>query len=157
MKQASRRGAPEWGVTKIGADKVWNEHHTRGEGVVVASLDTGVQFDHPALVNSYRGNGGGKAFDHAYNWFDPSGGCAAAPCDTQSHGTHTVGTTVGGDRAGNRIGVAPGATWIAARGALTLNIDTTGLTAGRYTTELVVRNNSGRSPVLRIPVALTVT
>src|SRR5690606_15441267 len=38
------------------------------------------------------------------------------PVDLDGHGTHTMGTMVGDDRAGNRIGVAPGATWIAANG-----------------------------------------
>ncbi|MER7419529.1 S8 family serine peptidase [Micromonospora peucetia] len=123
-------GAPEWGVTKIGADKVWEEYHASGEGVVVANLDSGVQFDHPALVSSYRGNVGGGAFDHAYNWFDPSGQCAAAACDTQSHGTHVMGTMVGDDRAGNQIGVAPGATWIAARGCLSTGCPDTMLISG---------------------------
>ena len=32
-----------------------------------------------------------------------------APCDSNGHGTHTMGTMVGDDGAGNQIGVAPGA------------------------------------------------
>ena len=40
----------EWGVANINADDVWTAYG-RGEGVVVATIDTGVQFDHPALVN----------------------------------------------------------------------------------------------------------
>ena len=39
-----------------------------------------------------------------------------APCDTNGHGTHTMGTMVGDDGAANQIGVAPGAKWIAANG-----------------------------------------
>lgn len=35
------------------------------------------------------------------------------PCDDNSHGTHTMGTTAGGKARG--IGVAPGAKWIACR------------------------------------------
>ena len=38
------------------------------------------------------------------------------PCDTNGHGTHTMGTMVGDDGAANQIGVAPGAKWIAANG-----------------------------------------
>ena len=37
------------------------------------------------------------------------------PCDDQRHGTHTTGTTVGDDGAGNQVGVAPGAKWIGCR------------------------------------------
>jgi Subtilisin-like serine proteases len=108
--------AVEWNLTNIEAPRVWSEFGTRGEGIVVANIDSGVQFDHPALVNSYRGNNGGT-FDHNYNWFDPAGVCAnPEPCDNNGHGTHTMGTMVGDDGAGNQIGVAPGARWIAAKG-----------------------------------------
>ena len=37
------------------------------------------------------------------------------PCDDSAHGTHTTGTVVGDDGAGNQIGVAPGAKWIGCR------------------------------------------
>ena len=43
---------------------------------MVANIDTGVQYDHPALVNQYRGNIGGGSFDHNYNWFDASSSCS---------------------------------------------------------------------------------
>ncbi|MCA1713484.1 MAG: S8 family serine peptidase, partial [Actinobacteria bacterium] len=110
-------GDPEWGVAKIGADVAWNEG-VRGAGVVVANVDTGVEYDHPALVNQYRGNDGGT-FTHDYNWWDPSGICGDAPCDNAGHGTHVMGTMVGGDGPGPfspDIGVAPSAKWIAAKG-----------------------------------------
>ncbi|MGK5742996.1 S8 family serine peptidase [Micromonospora sp. URMC 103] len=109
----------EWGVHAIGADRVWADYHTRGEGIVVASIDSGVQYDHPALVKSYRGNMGEAGFSHDYNWYDPSQVCGSpslAPCDNNEHGTHTMGTMVGDGGPGNRIGVAPGARWIAAKG-----------------------------------------
>ncbi|OLF09205.1 hypothetical protein BLA60_21420 [Actinophytocola xinjiangensis] len=109
----------EWGVANINADDVWAEFGTRGEGVVVGNIDTGVQYDHPALVASYRGNNGDGTFTHDYNWLDTSGQCAGTPCDADangSHGTHTMGTMVGSDGPGNQIGVAPGARWIAANG-----------------------------------------
>ncbi|MET3421241.1 subtilisin family serine protease [Actinoplanes tereljensis] len=108
----------EWNVASIGADRVWSDYGTRGEGIVVASIDTGVQFDHPALVEHYRGNLGGGVFQHRYNWFDPYGQCGldVGPCDSNGHGTHTMGTMVGDDGDANHIGVAPGARWMAARG-----------------------------------------
>ena len=106
----------EWGVANVNADDVWGEFGVTGEGITVANIDTGVQYDHPALVGKYRGNNGDGTFDHNYNWFNAAGSCTAAPCDTNGHGTHTMGTMLGDDGAANQIGVAPGAKWIAANG-----------------------------------------
>ena len=110
----------EWGIAAINADDAWGTFGARGEGVVVANVDTGVQFDHPALVRQYRGNLGGGVFNHNYNWDDPSNVCgnpSLAPCDNNNHGTHTMGTMVGEDASQtNQIGVAPAARWIAAKG-----------------------------------------
>jgi subtilisin family serine protease len=114
--------AVEWNIQRINAPQVWSTFHTHGEGVVVANVDTGVAYQHPALVAQYRGNLGGGSFDHNYNWFDPANICGSpslAPCDNIDHGTHTMGTMVGDDGAGNQIGVAPGARWIAAKGCET--------------------------------------
>ncbi|WP_053174437.1 S8 family serine peptidase [Nonomuraea sp. SBT364] len=106
-----------WGVSNINADDVWAETGRRGEDIVVANVDSGVQFDHPALVRSYRGNNGDGTFTHDHNWIDPLGDCdTAAPCDKHGHGTHTMGTIAGDDGAGTRIGVAPGVKWIAGVG-----------------------------------------
>ncbi|MCP2329189.1 subtilisin family serine protease [Hamadaea flava] len=108
--------AVEWGIDRIRAPQVWSEYGTTGEGVVVANIDSGVQFDHPALAAAYRGTLGAGRYSHDYNWYDPAGICpTAAPCDNAGHGTHTMGTMVG---AGG-IGVAPGAKWIAAKGCET--------------------------------------
>lgn len=104
--------AAEWGLTMIQAPEAWAAY-TRGEGIVVANIDTGVRYTHEALVDHYRGNLGGS-FDHDFNWYDPQGN--ATPSDDHGHGSHTMGTMVGDDGVSNQIGVAPGATWIAADG-----------------------------------------
>jgi subtilisin family serine protease len=104
---------PEWGVTKIEADKVWTLDNRHGEGIVVASADTGVLWTHPAIKGKYRGWNGTTA-NHDFNWFDAIQNLAA-PTDPHSHGTHTTGTMVGDGGTGNQIGVAPGARWIACR------------------------------------------
>ncbi|WP_020577454.1 S8 family serine peptidase [Actinopolymorpha alba] len=106
----------EWGIANINADDAWSQYDVRGEDIVVANIDTGVQYDHPALVNQYRGNKGDGTFDHNYNWFDAAGVCGDAPCDSYGHGTHTMGTMAGDGGSGNRIGVAPHVKWIAANG-----------------------------------------
>ena len=123
--------AIEWGVNNIGAPRVWSELGTRGDGIVVANIDTGVDFDHPALVRQYRGNTGGS-FNHNYNWFDPARVCgnpSLVPCDNNNHGTHTMGTMVGDDGAGNQVGVAPGARWMAAKGCESGSCSSTSLLA----------------------------
>jgi len=105
-------GEPEWNITRIGAPAVWRQFGIDGTGVVVASMDTGVDSGHPALESQYRGQG---AADHSAFWYDAVNG-RSAPYDDHGHGSHTTGTMVGRDADGtNQIGVAPGAKWIAAK------------------------------------------
>lgn len=106
--------APTWGVKDIEADQVWDGYEDRGEGITIANVDSGVQYDHPDLVANYRGSNGDGSFTHDYNWYDPSGECptSGVPCDNNGHGTHTMGTMAG--KGG--VGVAPNAKWIAAKG-----------------------------------------
>ncbi|WP_377559013.1 carboxypeptidase regulatory-like domain-containing protein [Ornithinibacillus salinisoli] len=101
---------PEWGLEKIFATKVWGEYDLQGEGVVVGIMDTGVQGDHEALRQNYRGRDG----NHQYSWIDLSGHDYSEPTDGNGHGTHVAGTAVGGGE-GEPVGVAPGAEWIAAK------------------------------------------
>ncbi|ALG07750.1 hypothetical protein AOZ06_13280 [Kibdelosporangium phytohabitans] len=118
-EQLAQVNAVEWNIDRVRANKVWSDFSVRGENVVVANIDTGVQYTHPALVGKYRGNKGDGTFDHNYNWFDPSKVCgnpSLAPCDNNNHGTHTMGTMVGDDGGTNQVGVAPSAKWIAAKG-----------------------------------------
>lgn len=111
--------AVEASLTLIKAPEVWALGHL-GQGITVASADTGVQWNHPALISQYRGNQGGSV-THAYHWHDAvhatgssCGADSAVPCDDNSHGSHTVGTMVGLDGV-NQIGVAPQARWIGCR------------------------------------------
>jgi serine protease AprX len=123
----------EWGVTNVNAPALWALGFT-GQGIVVGDLDTGTRWTHNVLKPKYRGWNGVTA-DHNYNWHDAihSGGgiCGAntvAPCDDDGHGTHTAGTIVGDDGAGNQVGVAPGAKWIGCR-----NMDQGNGTPATYT------------------------
>jgi len=125
--------AIEPGVSAIRAPEVWALGAT-GQGIVIGGADTGVKWNHPALIERYRGWNGTSA-EHDYNWHDSvhSGGgvCgpdSPVPCDDHGHGTHTVGTAVGADAGGtNQIGVAPGARFIACR-----NMDVGNGTPARY-------------------------
>jgi subtilisin family serine protease len=95
----------EYNLSVIGAPALWNQGYT-GQGIVVASMDTGVDLSHPELAQRWRGG--------SNSWYDPYGQ-QAAPTDPFGHGTWTMGVMVGGDAGGTSIGVAPGAQWIAVR------------------------------------------
>src|SRR6266498_2252575 len=128
-------GAPatiEPGIQYTHAPQVWALGFT-GQGIVVASADTGVRWTHNALKPHYRGWDGMVA-DHDYNWHDSihTGGGVCGPdspfpCDDSAHGSHTTGTMVGDDGMGNQIGMAPGAKWIGCR-----NMDQGDGTPARY-------------------------
>lgn len=103
--------SPEWGISKIRADEVGSSLQISGTGVVVAGVDTGVDWLHPALQANYRGYNPHSPANHADNWHDATDLGAIYPVDDNGHGTHTMGTIAG--RGG--IGVAPGAQWIAVK------------------------------------------
>ena len=94
-------------LTLVNAPALWALGYT-GQGVVIASLDTGVSGSHPELAGSYRGG--------ANSWFDPYGQ-NPTPADFYGHGTETMGIMLGsGDPAApSLIGMAPGAKWISAK------------------------------------------
>lgn len=124
----------EEGITFVRAPEVWATG-SNGTGRVVGGADTGIRWTHNALRPHYRG-WNGSAANHDFNWHDSvhppatGGACGAnspVPCDDNGHGTHTIGTTVGDDGAGNQIGVAPGAQWIGCR-----NMDQGNGTPARY-------------------------
>ncbi|MFT9599511.1 carboxypeptidase regulatory-like domain-containing protein [Mesobacillus sp.] len=101
---------PQWGLEKIYATKVWGQYGLKGEGIVVGIMDSGVDGNHEALKQNYRGRDG----NHQYSWIDLSGQGYDTPNDGHGHGTHVAGTAVGGG-SGEPIGVAPEAEWIAAK------------------------------------------
>jgi len=110
----------EPGINYTHAPDVWAEGFF-GQGIVVASADTGFRWTHNAIKPHYRGWDGVTA-DHDFNWHDAihSGGgiCghdSPAPCDDFFHGSHTLGTAIGDDGAGNQIGMAPQAKAIGCR------------------------------------------
>jgi subtilisin family serine protease len=94
---------PGWNITMIGADRAWKDFGADGKGIIVGQSDTGVDGQHPALKDSYRGLTQGND----YNWYDPWTN-SISPNDQEGHGTHTLGIVLG--QGG--IGVAPGAQWI---------------------------------------------
>jgi subtilisin len=82
-----------WGVKRIGA----GEAHTggfRGNGVKVAVIDSGIDYNHPDLAANYAGG-----YDFVNNDADP--------LDDNEHGTHVAGTIAARDDDAGVIGVAP--------------------------------------------------
>ncbi|GHI01253.1 S8 family serine peptidase [Neobacillus kokaensis] len=112
---AAETTAIEWNIDRVGAPAVW-EMGIDGSGIVIGSIDTGVQWNHPALKEKYRGyNPATDQIDNTYSWLDAVRG-QTTPYDDHGHGTHTTGTMVGSEPNGsNIIGVAPGAKWIAVK------------------------------------------
>ena len=103
------------GLHAIGADSMWALGFT-GAGTLIASFDSGIKGDHPALKNSYHGNHGYSA---QQCWFDPIYGQTyphwESSLSSGAHGTTTMGVMVGKDDAtGDTVGVAFGADWISA-------------------------------------------
>jgi hypothetical protein len=90
-----------WNISAIGADTLWDIGYS-GQGVVVASMDTGVDGTHPDLISAWRGG--------SNSWFDPHNQYSF-PTDTDGHGTQTMGVIL----APQAIGVAPSANWIAVK------------------------------------------
>jgi len=114
-----------WNIAKVGVEQVWETLGVTGQGIVIANIDSGVDWTHPALQPHYRGYNPNNpsASSHDYNWFDPTGTYPNAPGPNQAnisgqsdHGTHTMGVLVGQEPDGEHpIGMAPGATWIAVK------------------------------------------
>lgn len=102
----------EWNVGRVGAPAVW-DMGIDGEGTVVASIDTGTDWEHAALKDKYRGYDPETGeVDHTHSFFDPVNG-EKEPYDNNGHGTHVTGTMVGSEAdSSNQVGVAPGAQWI---------------------------------------------
>ena len=105
-----------WGLRRIMAHKLW-ERGLTGKGILVATIDSGVDGDHPALRDKWRAANGATVSE---SWYDPWKG-GSFPVDDApagpfaTHGTHVMGCIVGQDGA-DTTGVAPDAQWISANG-----------------------------------------
>lgn len=106
----SRAPLTAWHLRLIEATRVHQELGITGRGVVVANIDTGVEWTIPSLEATYRGREG----DHNYNWFDVTGTFPDAPGDDYGHGTATM-SLIAAQAEDIAIGVAPGVRWIAVK------------------------------------------
>lgn len=85
-----------WGVIRVKAPDVWERFETRGKGIVVAVIDTGVDSDHSEFGNRVDASRGRSFVTSEPNTEDRNG-----------HGTHVAGTV-----GGRTFGVAPEVTII---------------------------------------------
>lgn len=109
-KQSSVNGV-EPGLKAIKAPFMWKLGYT-GNGKVLMSIDTGVDYTHPAINSQWRGN----YVPASQAWYYPASS-NMYPIDCDEHGTHTVGTMVGMNiTTHDTIGVAFRSTWIGAPG-----------------------------------------
>ena len=95
-----------WHVDKINAPAVWNYESTgfTGQNVIVAILDTGVNYNHIDIANSMW-DGGNEYPHHGYDVVNHDDD----PMDDHGHGSHCAGIVAGQGTAGTQTGVAPGA------------------------------------------------
>jgi subtilisin family serine protease len=119
----------DWGITDTKADQFWSTFGVKGAGIKVANIDTGVQWNHPALINQFACPNDPT---NPNCWYDPSFICGiGGACDNVGHGTHTMGTMVASDNVGLPYiaGMAPDATWIACKGCESGHCSSFALTA----------------------------
>lgn len=83
-----------WGIERVKAPQAWDI--TRGKGIKVAVLDTGIDYTHPDILPNYRGGIS----------FVPT---ETDPRDHNRHGTHVAGTIAAADNDFGVVGVAPAA------------------------------------------------
>ncbi|SHK34552.1 S8 family peptidase [Desulforamulus aeronauticus] len=81
-----------WGVQYIGSHLCWQE--TKGQGVRVAVIDSGIDGNHPNLGDNLKGG---------VNFVNPG----ASFADDNGHGTHVAGIIAASDTGTGIIGVAP--------------------------------------------------
>ena len=103
----------EWGMRKIEADFAWNIS-VGDPSVLVAIIDTGVDWNHPDLVDNYVALG--------YDWINND----SDPMDDNGHGTHVAGIIAA--MINNGIGVA-GLAQVKIMAEKALNADGYGTTA----------------------------
>ncbi|MBS1262315.1 MAG: Bacillopeptidase F [Calditrichaeota bacterium] len=93
-----------WGIETVNAQAVWDMGYS-GAGVLVAVIDTGINYNHVDLAD-HLWDGGPEYPNHGYDFYNNDNN----PVDDNGHGTHVSGTVCGDGTGGTQTGVAPDAT-----------------------------------------------
>lgn len=88
-------------VALVKADQIWETYETKGEGIRVGIIDTGIDYTHPALGGGF---GDGFKVEGGYDFVNED----TDPMDDHDHGTHVAGIVAA--NSDDLIGVAPEAT-----------------------------------------------
>lgn len=91
-------------LTQVNAPQVWAQGN-EGQGVVVAVIDSGVNYNH-ADIADHLWDGGEEFPHHGWDFANNDDD----PMDDFGHGTHCAGIVCGDGTAGLRTGAAPEAT-----------------------------------------------
>lgn len=91
-------------VPHVGVPQVWQQYGRRGKGVVVAILDTGIDYNHWALGEGF---GAGHKVVGGWDFVNND----ADPIDDHGHGSHVAGIVAANHKS--LTGVAPEATLLA--------------------------------------------
>ena len=91
-------------VLQVRADRVWDLGY-KGEGVVVAIIDSGVNYRHVDLAD-HLWDGGDEFPHHGYDVYNHDDD----PVDDNEHGSHCAGIICGDGTGGTHTGMAPEAT-----------------------------------------------
>lgn len=93
LNNFSLKDSIQYGIRMIGAQSQWRE--TKGQNIKIAVVDTGIDFNHPDLVNRIKG-GINFTTEDVLDYMDRNG-----------HGTHCAGVIAASMNNDGIVGVAP--------------------------------------------------
>lgn len=94
------RGENQWNITKVNANVVWAMGYT-GSGVIVAVIDSGVNYNHTDIANNMW-DGGTDYPNHGWDFVNNDND----PMDDKDHGTHCAGIVSSYGTNGKQCGIA---------------------------------------------------
>ncbi|MBE9197994.1 MULTISPECIES: S8 family peptidase [unclassified Nodularia (in: cyanobacteria)] len=109
-----RLGGNNWGADLVQAPAAWAQGYT-GRGIVIAVLDTGVDYNHADLKNNIWTNPGeipgNRIDDDGNGYIDDAQGWSFADnsnnvIDVNGHGSHVAGSIAGGNNGFGVTGIA---------------------------------------------------